>query len=191
MTGGSVSNVRRLEPGKNVRWEITVQPSGNAAVTVSLPATTDCAAQGAICNAGNMMLSSALETTVSGPGTSNQQSPPQNSAATGVPTISGTVQAGEILNASTSDISDADGLVNASFTYQWLADDTEISGATGSTYTVADADAGMAIKVRVSFTDDAGNAETLTSAATTAVTLPAPRLQAAAVDGATLTLTYN
>ena len=50
---------------------------------------------------------------------------------------------------------------------------------------------GKAIKVRVSFTDNAGNAENLTSAATTAVTSPALRLQAAAVDGAALSLTYN
>ena len=79
---------------------------------------------------------------------------------------------GETLTASTSGISDSDGLTNASFTYQWLADDTAISGATTSTYTPVAGDAGKAIKVAVSFTDDAGNAETLTSAATTAVTQP-------------------
>ena len=191
VTGGSVSNVRRLEPGKNVRWEITVTPSGDAAVSVSLPATTDCAAEGAICNMRNMKLSSALEFTVSGPGTSNQQTPPENSAATGAPTINGTAQVGEILTASTSAIADSDGLTSATFTYQWLADDTDISGATGSSYSVAAADEGKVIKVTVSFTDDAGNAETLTSAATAAVALPAHRLQTAAVDGATLTLTYN
>ena len=172
VTGGSVSNVRRLEPGKNVRWEIIVTPSGDAAVSVSLPATTDCAAEGAICNMRNMKLSSALEFTVSGPGTSNQQTPPENSAATGAPTINGTAQVGEILTASTSGISDADGLTNASFTYQWLADDLDISGATGSSYTVVTADAGKVIKVTVSFTDDAGNEESVTSAATAVVTQP-------------------
>ena len=41
------------------------------------------------------------------------------------------------------------------------------------TYALADDDAGKAIRVRVSFTDDAGNAETLTSTATVAVALPA------------------
>ena len=191
VTGGSVSNVRRLEPGKNVQWEITVTPSGDAAVSVSLPATTDCAAEGAICNMRNMKLSSALEFTVSGPGTSNQQSPPENSAATGTPTINGTARVGDTLTANTTGIADPDGVVNVSFTYQWLADDTEISGATGSSYTVAAADEGKVIKVTVSFTDDGGNAESLTSAATAAVALPALRLQTAAVDGATLTLTYN
>ena len=171
VTGGSVSNVRRLVAGNNARWEITVLPSGNTAVSVSLPATTDCDADGAVCNMRNMKLSSALEFTVSGPGTSNQQSLPQNSAATGAPTIGGTAQVGESLTASTSDIADADGLANASFTYQWLADDADISGATGSSYTLVAADVGKAIKVTVSFTDDEGNAETLTSAATTAVAL--------------------
>ena len=171
VTGGSVSNVRRLEAGKNARWEITVLPSGNAAVSVSLPATTDCAAEGAICNMRNMKLSSVLEFTVSGPGPSTQQQTVllENSPATGAPTINGTVQVGETLTASTSGISDSDGLANASFTYQWLADDADISGATGSSYTLVAADAGKAIKVTVSFTDDEGNAETLTSAATTAV----------------------
>ena len=109
-------------------------------------------------------LSGGLELVVPGP--------QENSAATGAPTINGTAQVGEALTASTSGISDADGLVNASFTYQWLADDTEISGATGSSYALVAGDAGKVIKVTVSFTDDAGNAETLTSAATTAVAKP-------------------
>ena len=92
-----------------------------------------------------------------------------NSAATGAPTISGTAQVGQMLTASTSDISDSDGLINATFTYQWLADDTDITDATGSTYTLAAADEGKTIKVRVSFTDDVGNQETRTSAVTVAV----------------------
>ena len=52
---------------------------------------------------------------------------------------------------------------------QGLADNAAIAGATGSTYTLTDADEGKAITVQVSFTDDAGNDETLTSAATDAV----------------------
>ena len=67
VTGGTVTNARRLEPGKNVRWEITVQPSGNAGVTVSLPATTDCEAQGAVCTSDGRMLSTGVELSVSGP----------------------------------------------------------------------------------------------------------------------------
>ena len=45
-----------------------------------------------------------------------------------------------------------DGLYNTAFADLWLADDSEISGATGSTYTLADTDEGKAIKVQVTFT---------------------------------------
>ena len=93
----------------------------------------------------------------------------ENSPATGAPTITGTAQVGETLTADTSGISDADGLDDATFSYQWLADGVDISGATDSTYTLTDADEDKSVKVRVSFTDDAGNDETLTSAATAAV----------------------
>ena len=86
-----------------------------------------------------------------------------NSPATGSPSISGTAQVGETLTADTSGISDSDGLNNVTYNYQWLADDGDISGATGSTYTLVSADEGKAIKVRVTFTDDAGNDESLTA----------------------------
>ena len=92
-----------------------------------------------------------------------------NSPATGAPTITGTTQVGETLTANTSGIADADGLANATFSYQWLAADADIAGATASTYTLADADEGKTISVQVGFTDDADNKETLTSAATDAV----------------------
>ena len=91
-----------------------------------------------------------------------------NNPATGAPTISGTAQVGETLTASTTGIADSDGLTFATFTYQWIKldsnlNDSDISGATGSTYTLVAADAGTGIKVRVSFTDDAGNTESLTN----------------------------
>ena len=100
-----------------------------------------------------------------------------NSPATGLPTISGTVQVGETLMAGTSNIADEDGLEDVSFTYQWLADDADISGATGSTYTLANADEGKAVKVRLSFTDDADNEEMLTSGSTDAVAAVGARAQ--------------
>ena len=64
-----------------------------------------------------------------------------------------------------------------SFSYQWIrsdgSTDTNIAGQTTSKYTLVSADEGQTIKVRVSFTDDAGNQETLTSAPTAAVAAPA------------------
>ena len=100
---------------------------------------------------------------------SDPQDTPENTPTTGVPAISGTVQVGETLTADTSGIADADGMGNAVFEYQWLADDTEVAGATSSTYTPVDADVGKTIKVRVTFTDEGGNPESLTSTATAPV----------------------
>ena len=92
-----------------------------------------------------------------------------NRTATGLPTISGTAQVGQTLTADTSGIADADGLDSASYTYQWIAGGTEIDGATSSTYEPTDSDVGQAIQVRVTFTDDGGHHESLTSEATAEV----------------------
>ena len=54
---------------------------------------------------------------------------------------------GQTLSADISGILDADGLSNPRFTYQWLADDADISGATGSTYDLTAAEQGKVIKV--------------------------------------------
>ena len=108
-----------------------------------------------------------------------------NSPATGAPTISGTVRAGETLTADTSGITDADGLTNVSYSYQWLADDADIQDATGSTYTLTDDDVGKALSVRATFTDNAGNEESLTSEATVEVTAKpnTPAMGAPTIDG--------
>ena len=122
-----------------------------------------------------------------------------NTLATGAPTITGTAQVGQTLTAGTTAIMDADGLTSVSYTYQWIrvaTDNTEtnISSATASTYTLVAADQGTTIKVTVSFTDDASNAETLTSAATAAVSAAAntpatgaPTITGTAQVGQTLT----
>ena len=117
-----------------------------------------------------------------------------NSTATGAPTISGTAQVGETLTANTSGVADADGLSSVQYEYQWIADDTDIAGATGSTYTLTDSEESKAIEVQVSFTDDADNEETLTSAATAAVAAKpnspatgAPTISGTAQVGETLT----
>ena len=82
----------------------------------------------------------------------------------------GTAQVSETLTARTSGIKDSNGLDNVSYSYQWLADNTDISGATAATYTVSAAHVDKTIKVRVSFTDDDDNAETLASAGVGPVT---------------------
>ena len=133
-------------------------------MTITLPITTDCEAQGAICTADNRMLSEPVQLTIT---------PPPNSPATGAPTIGGTAQVGETLTADTSGIEDEDGLTGAAFSYQWIANDgtadMDVRDATASTYALADADEGKTIRVRVAFVDDGGNEESLTSTATATV----------------------
>ena len=89
-----------------------------------------------------------------------------NSPAAGVPTISGTARVGETLTADTSGVADGDGLTNADFSYQWTADSVDIEGGTSSSYTLTNDEVGKAIRVRVSFQDDGGNRESVTSVAT-------------------------
>jgi Ca2+-binding RTX toxin-like protein len=62
-----------------------------------------------------------------------------NSNPTGSVTISGTATQGQVLTAS-NNLTDADGL--GTISYQWLADGTNISGATSTTFTLTQAQVG-------------------------------------------------
>ena len=117
-----------------------------------------------------------------------------NNPATGAPTIIGRVRVDETLAAGTRSIADADGLDAAIFEYQWVSNDgnadTDMAGATDSTYTIVPGDRGRTVKVRVSFTDGAGNRESLTSEPTGRVGAPGicdrtPAVMAAIVAGMT------
>ncbi len=96
-----------------------------------------------------------------------------NTAPTGEVTISGTVREGETLTAETGTLGDNDGL--GAFSYQWQRSTDsggfeDIPNATDQSYTLIDADSGQTLRVQVSYTDGQGTDETLTSAATAAVT---------------------
>ena len=113
------------------------------------------------------------------PDSSGQQA---NSPSPGCPGIQGVARTGETLTATTSGILDDDGLDNAVFAYQWARSElgaesgTDIAGATGPSYDVTAEDEGRAITVRVTFTDDTGNRESLISHAVAAATaLPQTR----------------
>ncbi len=105
----------------------------------------------------------------------------QNTPATGTVTITGTVGIGELLTAHASGITDADGLTKPNFLFIWLAgatsDPTDANVrvfAYGERYHVLPLDAGLRIMVAVGFYDDAGNFESLHSAATGVVATVAP-----------------
>ena len=85
-----------------------------------------------------------------------------NNNTVGKPTIGGVAQVGEMLMANVSAIRDTDGLP-ATFDYRWVrvaTDSTETDiGTNSSRYSPTYADVGSTIRVEVSFTDGAGNAE--------------------------------
>ena len=121
---------------------------------------------------------------------------PVNDAATGTPTISGPVLVGRSLTAATAGIADIDGLpATSSFTYQWVrvdgSDETDIAGATAGAYTLAAADQGKKVKVKVSFTDNDGTVETRTSDAYPSSGAVAMSVVNAAPTAADQTVTTN
>ena len=201
VTGGTVTSAHWLER-RTDEWAVTIRPDGSGDIVITLPKDRYCVADlddsirqedlvaGAPCAAGNRPLTNEPTATVTGT-SSEQHDATENTPAEGAPRIDGDPAVGETLFAGTTGITDTDGLNNAVFEYQWLADDAEIEGASGSTYTPTSADEGKTITVRVTFTDDAGNEESLTSAATAAVAAAGLELRSATLDGATLTLTYN
>ena len=67
VTNGGVTGARRLVQRSNRQWAVNVQPSAPETVTVSLPATTDCAGAGGICLPDGRKLSSAIAATILGP----------------------------------------------------------------------------------------------------------------------------
>ena len=124
VAGGRVTRGTRVDGRKDL-FEITVEPDGDGELTIALPAGRDCAVSGAICTWGppRKRLTNTPTATVAGPDRA-----PANAPAEGAPTIAGTPRVGGTLSASTSDISDADGLADASFAYQWMRTDADISG---------------------------------------------------------------
>ncbi len=161
VTNGRITDGVPVDDRRDL-FDMTLEPDGDGDVAVTLEADRDCAESGAICTKGEPQrrLTTTVSAMVAGPDGA------ANAPATGAPAITGRLRVGEILSALTWGIADEDGLEEAEFAHQWLRGDADIAGATGYRYTLADSDEGKAIRVRVTFTDDAGNEETLTSAPT-------------------------
>lgn len=93
--------------------------------------------------------------------------PPTNSP--GSVSISGTAQVGQEL---TAVITDGNGVPAANVTYEWRRQSTPIAGASANSYMLVAADEGSTITVNVTYTDDDGFDEDLTSSPTASVTDP-------------------
>lgn len=91
-----------------------------------------------------------------------------NNLPTGGFTVIGTTAAGSILTLDTANLADAD--ILGTFSYQWKANYTDISGATTATYTTLTGDIGKIISCTISYTDGAGNPEKVDSTNSITVT---------------------
>ncbi len=91
---------------------------------------------------------------------------PVNDAPTGSVIISGSAVEDQTLTASNT-LSDSDGITTIA--YQWSRDGVAVSGATSNTYILSDSDVGAVMRVTASYTDNGGTNESVTSAATSAV----------------------
>ena len=115
-----------------------------------------------------------------------------NDAPSGILRILGTPAQEDILTADTSGLSDTDGL--GAFSYQWMRDGTAISGETNTTLALSEVDVGKKISVTVTYTDQQGTSETVTSASTNAISnkndLPtgSVTLSGEAIEGQVLSL---
>ena len=67
VTRGDVKQALRQVEGSNERWTIEVEPDSHGDVVITLPETTDCEAEGAVCAPDGRMLSQEVSVTVSGP----------------------------------------------------------------------------------------------------------------------------
>jgi len=83
------------------------------------------------------------------------------------PSVTGTTTQGELLTAVTDNITDA--IASGNFSYQWFRGDSLIDNATTATNRLNQADVGLAISVTVSYTDQQGIGQFLTSDASVAV----------------------
>jgi VCBS repeat-containing protein len=92
---------------------------------------------------------------------------PVNDIPTGVPTLQGTIEEGKFVYAIVDEIADDDGL--GSFSYQWFADDVAIDGANKSFILLGQSQVFKSIRVEVSYTDEDGTREVLSSEASAPV----------------------
>ena len=64
---GEVRRAKRVSKDSNLSWEIRVKPDGTDDVVITLPATEDCADDGALCTSDGRMLYNTVSVTIPGP----------------------------------------------------------------------------------------------------------------------------
>ncbi|MEI6758349.1 MAG: FG-GAP-like repeat-containing protein, partial [Chlorobium sp.] len=143
----SATNSLVQEVARSLTFNNSSDTPGSAERSITLTVTDKLGASGSVNQAVSVM--------------------PVNDSPTGDVTISGLAIKGQTLTADSTTLADADGL--GTIHYQWQADGVDISGATGISYTLTQAEVGQGIMVVASYTDGQGTNESLSSASTALV----------------------
>ena len=152
--GGRIERVWRRERGKDRQWGIFVVPDGGGAVTLAARATSDCAAQNAVCDAEGWKFAGELSLTVPGPASS---SPPVVSiAASATPVTEGAAAAFTLSRT---------GATDAALTVSVSVSESEasVSGTPPTSVTFAAASASATLSVATEDDEVAEDASTVTA----------------------------
>ena len=66
VNGADIRNAQRKTQGSNQNWTVTVDPTGNGGVSITLPETTNCSNAGAICTDDGRKLNHSTSATIPG-----------------------------------------------------------------------------------------------------------------------------
>ena len=104
VSGGVVSNVTAVGSATKI-WEVSVTPESTDAIRIEIEADQECGLSGAVCAADGRRLFNPMKLVVPGRQIAvNESTPePENSPATGAPSISGTAQVDSTLTVSLED----------------------------------------------------------------------------------------
>ena len=152
--GGRIKRVWRRERGKGRQWGIVVAPDGGGAVTLAARATTDCAAQNAVCDAEGWKFAGDLSLTVPGPASSAL--PVVSIAASATPVTEGATAA---FTLSRTGATDAALTVSVSV----LESEAAVSGTPPASLTFAAASASATLSVATEDDEVAEDASTVTA----------------------------
>ena len=67
VNGANIKKAQRKTQGSNQNWTVTVDPTGNGGVSITLPETTNCNNAGAICTDDGRKLNHSTSDSVQGP----------------------------------------------------------------------------------------------------------------------------
>ena len=152
--GGRIVRVWRREPGKDRQWGIVVVPDGGGAVTLAARATTDCAAQNAVCDAEGWKFAGELSLTVPGPASSSL--PVVSIAASATPVTEGAAAAFTLARTGATDTA-----LTVSVSVSESA--ASVSGTPPTSVTFAEASASATLSVATEDDEVAEDASTVTA----------------------------